>query len=92
MRVSSSVATASLAAIIRCSISRCDSVCSLDTSSVTCPSRENANSGSSDSTASAPCASRASWSAAATLRAAARGSAHGASAGSSPAKTRSTCG
>ena len=79
-RVSSSVATASLAAIIRCSISRCDSVVSLPASPVTWPSWEKSNSGSTVSTASAPRAWRAASSAAAASRAASSGSAHGASA------------
>ena len=92
LRVSSSVATASLAAIIRCSISRCDSVCALGASPVTWPSCEKSNSGSTDSTASAPRAARAASSAAAAARAASSGAAHGASARSVPAKMRSTRG
>ena len=46
LRASSSDATASLAAIIRNSISRCDSVCSDGSSVSTWPSREKPNSGS----------------------------------------------
>ena len=86
------MATASLAAIIRCSISVCDSVVSLATSPVTWPSWEKSKSGSTVSTASAPRLTRAASSAAATSRAAASGAAHGASAASSPAKMRSTRG
>ena len=67
LRASSSPATASLAAIIRNSISRCDSVCCDGSRLSTWPSCENANSGSEDSTASAPRASRASASACADL-------------------------
>ena len=76
---SSSPATASLAAIIRNSISLCDSVCSDGSRLSTCPSREKPNSGSTDSTASAPRRSRAPASASATRRAAASGVAHGSS-------------
>ena len=84
LRASSSPATASLAAIIRCSISRCDSVWADGSKLATWPSGVKLNSGSLDSIAS-PC--RASPSAAATRRAAAS------PAGTSPAANiASTCG
>ena len=85
--LSSSPATASLAAIIRYSISLCDSVCSDGSRLSTWPSREKPNSGSTDSTASAPRASRAAASASATRRAAASGVAHGSSARSAPRRS-----
>ena len=48
-------ATCSLAAIIRCSISRWDSVCATGSAAITLPRRSNSNSGSADSSASAAC-------------------------------------
>ena len=72
-------------------MSRCDSVCSLGRDSATWPPASKANSGSLVSSSSASWRMRRSCSAAATARAAASGVAHGSSAGSSPAKTRSTC-
>ena len=74
LRASSSPATASLAAIIRNSISRCDSVCSDGSRLSTWPSRENAELGLGGLDGERSRASRASASAAATLRAAASGS------------------
>ncbi len=83
-RSDGSRATCSLAAIMRCSISRCDSVCSLGRDSATWPPRSKRNSGSLVSSSSASWLMRRSCSAAATARAASSGAAHGSSAGSSP--------
>ena len=54
LRSASSRATASLAAIIRCSISRWDSVCAGACTASTSPRSSSSNSGSGESTASAP--------------------------------------
>jgi hypothetical protein len=90
LRSLSSRATASLAAIIRCSMSWWDSVCTEAADASTWPPRLKANSGSLDSTASAPAASRRSRSARDAARATASGVAHGSSGCSSPANRRST--